>query len=133
MAKLPNNSTCRFNILDAVHRGRRTQKLYIRKYTGRTINESGYKESVFAPRKMFRGNVQWVLTTQYKTLSLDLAKYYIKIYTTEHIETIHRDSNADEIIWNGWVFHPIPSQDWHYQSGWNSFLAIRIKKDDGDA
>lgn len=122
---------CRFNILKVIHRSKGTQAFYIRKYLTRSLNEAGFRVSIFDEPRKFKGCVQWVLTSQYKSLSLDFSKYYIKIYCTENIETLHRDDNADEIIWNGWVFHPIPSQDWYSESGWVSVLAVRGGKYDG--
>lgn len=118
----------RFNILRQVHRLKGTQEFSLRKFLGRRLNLSGYRESIFAPPTLHRGCVQWVITSQYKSLNLDLSKYYIKVYFDGEIKTLDRDGNADEIIWNGSTFHPIPSQHWISQGGWCSVLAVRIKK-----
>lgn len=104
------------------------QKFYVRKYLGRIINEAGYKVSEFSQPYKFMGNVQPVVTTQYKSLGLDFAKRYIKIYSIDYIETISREGNADEIIYNGDVYHPIPNQQWQSVGDWNSVLAVRVGK-----
>lgn len=119
------------NTLSQAQRVIRKQSYYIRRSTGTKINEAGYKVTTFSELEKRYGSVQRVVTTQYKSIGLDLSKEYIQVYDVKYIQTLDRNNNADEIIWNGFIYHPIPNQEWFHITEWNSVLAVKVSKYDG--
>ena len=62
---------------------------------------------------------------------LDDSQVYIRIFDTQLVSLLNRDTNADQIIYNGYQWQPMPtSGDWIDAGGWNEVLAVRGKRDE---
>lgn len=104
------------------------QTYQLRKYNSRTTNAAGYRVSGFDAPIDMSGSVQRVKITQYKANDLDFSKIYIRIFDINLIEALDRETNADQIIWDGYLWHVMPESNWIQQGGWNSVLAVRLEK-----
>lgn len=104
------------------------QTYQLRKYNSRTTNAAGYRVSGFDAPIDMSGSVQRVKLTQYKENNLDFSKIYIRIFDINLIEALDRETNADQIIWDGYLWHVMPESDWIEQGGWNSVFAVRLEK-----
>ncbi len=116
------------NILGQVQSVIGKQSYKIIKYLGRTRNENGYYISEFSDPINMSGSVQPVSSSVYKDLGLDFKKAYIKIYDTELISSLTRETNSDQIIWNGYLWELAESTSWTIQSGWNFVLCVKTGK-----
>lgn len=104
------------------------QTYQLRKYNTRITNSAGYRVSEFDEPVDMSGSVQRVNLTQYKSNDLDFSKIYIRIFDINLIEALDRETNADQIIWDGYLWHVMPESNWIQQGGWNSVLAVRLEK-----
>ena len=104
------------------------QDYQLRQYAGRTRNTAGYFVSSFSTPINMAGSVQPVNATQYKSMGLDFKKAYIKIYDTNLINTLSRDTNADQIIYNGYLWHVAEDTAWFLSGGWNYVMCVRLDK-----
>lgn len=104
------------------------QAYQLRKYNNRATNAAGYRVSAFDAPIDMSGSVQRVKLTQYKDNNLDFSKIYIRIFDINLIAALDRETNADQIIWNGYLWHVMPDSNWIEQGGWKSVLAVRLEK-----
>lgn len=116
------------NVLGSVQSVIGKQSYQLIKYLGRTRNENGYYISEFSDPIDMAGSVQPVKSSVYKDLGLDFKKAYIKIYDTELINSLTRETNSDQIIWNGYMWELAESTSWTIQSGWNFVLCVKTGK-----
>lgn len=104
------------------------QEYLLRTYIGRTKNAAGYQVSEFGfPCKM-SGSVQPVKATQYQSMGLDFKKAYIKIYDVNLIEAMQRNSNADQVIYDGYLWQVAEDTSWFLSGGWNYVMCVRLGK-----
>ncbi len=104
------------------------QDYLLRKYTGRVRNEAGYWVSAFAEPIPMLGSVQPIRATQYQAMGLDFKKAYIKIYDVNLIQSMSRDTNADQVIWDGYLWHVAEDTPWFLSGGWNYVMCVRLEK-----
>jgi tartrate dehydratase beta subunit/fumarate hydratase class I family protein len=104
------------------------QDYQLRKYESRTKNAAGYFVSVFGEADNMAGSVQPIKATQYKSMGLDFKKAYIKIYDVNLINTLSRETNADQIIYDGYVWHVAEDTAWFLSGGWNYVMCVRMEK-----
>lgn len=104
------------------------QDYLLRKYTGRVRNEAGYWVSSFAEPIPMLGSVQPIRATQYQAMGLDFKKAYIKIYDVNLIQSMSRDTNADQVIWDGYLWHVAEDTPWFLSGGWNYVMCVRLEK-----
>ena len=105
-----------------------TQDYQLRKYTGRTRNAAGYFVSAFAEPVNMAGSVQPIKAAQYKSMRLYFKKSYIKIYDVNLINSLSRDTNADQIIYDNYLWHVAEDTHWFLSGGWNFVMCVRIGK-----
>ena len=74
------------------------------------------------------GSVQPVSSRMYKDLGLDFKKTYIKIYDTELINTMSRNKNSDQIIWDNYLWTISEDVGWSLQGGWNFVLCVKLEE-----
>jgi hypothetical protein len=104
------------------------QDYELRKYESRTRNAAGFYISSFSEPEPMAGSVQPIKATQYKTMGLDFKKAYIKIYDVNLINTLSREENADQIIYDGYLWHVAEDTAWFLSGGWNYVMCVRIGK-----
>ena len=104
------------------------QDYLFRKYLGRVRNDAGYYVSSFDEPTPRSASVQPIRATQYQSMGLDLKKAYIKIYDTSLIETMTRDSNADQVIYDGYVWQVAEDTAWFLSGGWNYVMCVKLEK-----
>ena len=104
------------------------QDYQMRKCTGRVRNEAGYWVSAFAEPIPMLGSVQPIRATQYQAMGLDFKKAYIKIYDVNLIQSMSRDTNADQVIWDGYLWHVAEDTPWFLSGGWNYVMCVRLEK-----
>ena len=104
------------------------QDYQLRKYESRTRNAAGYFVSSFSALINMAGSVQPVKAAQYKSMGLDFKKAYIKIYDTNLINTLSRDTNADQVIYDGYLWHVAEDTAWFLSGGWNYVMCVRLEK-----
>lgn len=104
------------------------QSYQLRKYSGRIRNAAGYFTSSFEPPVNMSGSVQPVNARQYQDMGLDFKKSYIKIYDVNLIKAITRDSNADQIIYDEYLWHVAEDTPWFLSGGWNFVLCVKLEK-----
>ena len=106
------------------------QDYQLRKYESRTRNTAGFFISSFGEPDKMSGSVQPVKATQYKSMGLDFKKAYIKIYDTNLINTLSRDTNADQVIYDGYLWQVAEDTAWFLSGGWNYVMCVRLGKYD---
>lgn len=104
------------------------QDYFIRQYEGRTRNEAGYYVNEFSLPEPMSGSVQPVKATQYKSMGLDFKKAYIKIYDVNLIKAMSRDTNADQVIYDGYLWQVAEDTPWFLSGGWNYVMCVRLEK-----
>ena len=104
------------------------QDYQLRKYESRTRNAAGYFVSSFSALINMAGSVQPVKAAQYKSMGLDFKKAYIKIYDTNLINTLSRETNADQVIYDGYLWHVAEDTAWFLSGGWNFVMCVRLEK-----
>ena len=115
------------NVLGSVQSVIGKQSYQIMRYVGRVKNSAGYWVSSFSDPEDMSGSVQPVNAKMYKDLGLDLKKSYIKIYDTELINTMSRNTNGDQIIWNGFIWTIPEELPWNIQGGWNYVMCVKLE------
>ena len=115
------------NILSSTQTVIGTQDYQVKKSLGRTRNDAGFFATEFARPLEMKGSVQPVNSKQYKDMGLDFKKAYIKIYDTELIKTLNRNKNADQIIYDGFLWHVAEDTNWFLSGGWNYVLCVRLE------
>lgn len=103
----------------------------MRKALGRVKNAAGYFVSGFDVPVDMMGSVQPVNQRQYKAMGLDFKKAYIKIYDVKLIESLSRDKNADQVIYDGYLWHVAEDTPWFLSGGWTYVLCVRLERYDG--
>ena len=116
------------NLLGTVQTVIGMQEYQLRKYASRSRNAVGYWVSSFETPVNMSGSVQPVRSTQYESMGLDFKKAYLKIYDVKLIEAMDRESNADQIIWDGFIWHVAEDTSWFLSGGWNYVLCVRLEK-----
>ena len=104
------------------------QNYQLRQYSGRTRNEAGYHTSSFRYPLDMAGSVQPIKSSQYKSMGLDFKKSYIKIYDVNLIKVISRDSNSDQIIYDGYLWQVAEDTAWFLSGGWNYVMCVRLER-----
>jgi hypothetical protein len=104
------------------------QDYQLRQYTGRTRNTAGYYVSTFSAPTVMAGSVQPIKATQYKSMGLDFKKAYIKIYDVNLIKVISRETNSDQVIYDGYLWHVAEDTSWFLSGGWNYVMCVRLEK-----
>ena len=104
------------------------QDYQVKKWAGRARNANGYEIDTYDAPVDRSGSVQPVKRDQYQKMGLDYSKIYIQIWDEDLIELLDREQNADQIIFDGWAYTAMPDHDWNVSGGWNSVLAVRIKR-----
>jgi len=107
------------------------QAYQMRKALGRVKNAAGYFVSGFDVPVDMMGSVQPVNQRQYKAMGLDFKKAYIKIYDVKLIESLSRDKNADQVIYDGYLWHVAEDTPWFLSGGWTYVLCVRLERYDG--
>ena len=116
------------NLLSATQTVIGKQDYQMRKYLSRARNAAGYWVSTFDTPIDMSGSVQPVKATQYQAMGLDFKKAYIKIYDINLIEALSRDSNADQVIYDGYLWHVAEDTSWFLSGGWNYVLCVRLER-----
>ena len=114
------------NLLASVQTVIGKQDYQVIKPTGRTRNAAGYFTTTFGSPIDMSGSIQAVNSKQYRDMVLDFKKSYIKIYDTELIQSISRTKNADQIIYDGFLWQVAEDTPWFLSTGWNFVLCIRL-------
>lgn len=104
------------------------QDYQMRSPTGRIRNAAGYRVASFSAPVDMSGSVQPVKATQYESMGLDFKKAYIKIYDVNLIESMTRNSNADQVIYDGFLWHVAEDTPWFLSGGWNYVMCVRLEK-----
>lgn len=117
-----------FNVLGAVQTVIGKQDFQLRKPVDRVRNEAGYYTTGWSTPVDMSGSVQPVNSRQYKELGLDLKKSYIKIYSVELIETMKRNKNADQVIYDGYLWAVPEDVSWSLAGGWNYVLCVKLEE-----
>jgi hypothetical protein len=104
------------------------QSYQLRKYAGRVRNAAGYWVSSFSEPVDMLGSVQPIRATQYQAMGLDFKKAYIKIYDINLIESMTRDSNPDQVIYDGYLWSVAEDTPWSLSGGWNYVMCVRLEK-----
>tara|TARA_R110000851_G_scaffold60415_7_gene139484 strand:- start:1369 stop:1746 length:378 start_codon:yes stop_codon:yes gene_type:complete len=104
------------------------QDYQLRQYEGRTRNAAGYHVSSFSLPVLMAGSVQPIKATQYKSMGLDFKKAYIKIYDVNLIKVISRETNSDQVIYDGYLWHVAEDTAWFLSGGWNYVMCVRLEK-----
>lgn len=104
------------------------QDYQIRKYEGRTRNDAGYQVSSFGFPVDMSGSVQPVKAAQYKTMGLDFKKAYIKVYDVNLINILSRETNSDQVIYDGYLWQVAEDTPWFLSGGWNYVMCVRLEK-----
>ena len=116
------------NVLSAAQTVIGKQSYQIKRYTSRTRNAAGYWESIYSDPEDMAGSVQPVRATQYAAMGLDFKKAYIKIYDTNIINSLSRNTNADQIIYDGYLWSVAEDTPWFLSGGWNYVMCVRLEK-----
>ena len=116
------------NLLGAVQSVIKKQDYQIIRYLGRTRNAAGWQVSEFSEPEPMSGSVQPINQSMYKDLGLDFKKTYIKIYDTELINTMSRNTNGDQLIWDGYLWSVPSDTGWSIQGGWNYVLCVKLEE-----
>ena len=116
------------NLLAATQTVIGKQAYQLKKYVGRTRNAAGFYVSEFSDPIDMAGSVQPIRATQYKAMGLDFKKAYIKIYDVNLINAMNRDKNADQVIYDGYIWHVAEDTAWFLSGGWNYVMCVRIEK-----
>ena len=104
------------------------QDYQLRQYKGRTRNAAGYQVSSFGLPVLMAGSVQPIKATQYKSMGLDFKKAYIKIYDVNLIKVISRETNSDQVIYDGYLWHVAEDTAWFLSGGWNYVMCVRLEE-----
>tara|TARA_R110000772_G_scaffold207715_1_gene318227 strand:+ start:499 stop:876 length:378 start_codon:yes stop_codon:yes gene_type:complete len=104
------------------------QDYQLRQYVSRARNTAGYFVSSFSTPINMAGSVQPVKATQYKSMGLDFKKAYIKIYDTNLINALSRDTNADQVIYDGYLWQVAEDTAWFLAGGWTFVMCVRLEK-----
>jgi len=120
-----------FNLLSSAQQVIGMQEYLYKQFIGREVNEAGYMVDKYAEPVLKKANIQPMSNTQYIDHHLDFAKSYIRIYSTDNIYGLDRENNADEIIYEGYVYHVVPNIDFMPTGNWNCVVAVRVQKYDG--
>ena len=104
------------------------QDYQLRQYASRAKNTAGYFVSVFGVPINMAGSVQPVKASQYKSMGLDFKKAYIKIYDVNLINSLSRETNADQIIYDGYLWNVAEDTAWFLSGGWNFVMCVRLEK-----
>lgn len=104
------------------------QAYLLRKYTGRSRNDAGFWVSTFSEPIDMLGSVQPIRATQYQDMGLDFKKAYIKIYDVNLIQSMTRNSNPDQVIYDGYLWSVAEDTPWFLSGGWNYVMCVRLEK-----
>ena len=104
------------------------QDYLLRQYLGRTRNAAGFYVSEFSDPIDMSGSVQPIKATQYQAMGLDFKKAYIKIYDVNLIKSMGRDTNADQVIYDGYLWQVAEDTPWFLSGGWNYVMCVRLEK-----
>ena len=104
------------------------QDYQLRKSIGRVRNAAGFYVTSYDEPIDMSGSVLPVNQRQYTAMGLDFKKNYIKIYDVKLIETLSRDKNADQVIWDGSLWEVAEDTPWFISGGWNYVLCVRLEK-----
>lgn len=104
------------------------QDYQLRKPSGRARNSAGYWVTTFGEPIDMQGSVQPIKATQYESMGLDFKKAYIKIYDVNLINVLTRDTNADQVIYDGYLWHVAEDTPWFLSGGWNYVMCVRLEK-----
>lgn len=105
------------------------QTISLKRYTGRTINDTGREVSAFAAAVSIQASVQPVSRSVYEQFGLDFQKDYITVFSTSLITDVGRDVAPDAITYDGKEYQMLSNQGaWMAYNGWNYLLAVRIDR-----
>lgn len=104
------------------------QDYQLTKPVGRLRNAAGYYVTEFGLPIDMKGSVQPVKAAQYQSMGLDFKKAYIKIYDVNLISAMTRDSNADRVIYDGYLWQVAEDTPWFLSGGWSYVLCVRLEK-----
>lgn len=116
------------NLLAATQTVIGKQDYLLRQYQDRTRNAAGFYVSSFSDPIDMAGSVQPIKATQYKSMGLDFKKAYIKIYDVNLINALSRETNPDQIIYDGYVWSVAEDTAWFLSGGWNYVMCVRLEK-----
>lgn len=92
----------------------------------RETNKIGFDVDGFGPPEPLTGSIQPVDRTRYGYLGLDASKSYITIFSASPMQDLTRDSNPDQVEWNGRRWRIMNSSDWKAYADFIGVLAIDI-------
>lgn len=104
------------------------QPYQVIKPTGRTRNAAGYWVTLFGEPIDMMGSVQPVNASQYASMGLDFKKAYIKIYDVNLIKSLSRTDNADQVIYDGYLWQVADDTPWFLSGGWNFVMCVRLER-----
>ena len=92
----------------------------------RAQDARGIWVTTFAAGVSLTDSIQAVPRTLYVALGLDLAKYYIMIYTDNPLLVVERGTSGDQIEFNSKRYQLLSETDWTFVDSWKGVLAVRL-------
>lgn len=118
-----------FNLLSCTQSVIGQQDYQLIQWLGTTTDDRGYEIDAFSDPIPRKAGIYPLSRESIKKQGLSFEKSYIQIFDTELIKLLSRSRNADKIIFSGYVWRAMPSDnDWMESGGWNQVTAAREEK-----
>lgn len=95
-------------------------------YVSRTQNAAFQWVATYGTPFELEASVQAVDRNSYVEYGLDFQKNYVRIYVSEDVIDIERDSSGDKFTWNGKAYQIESQNTWFAMDGWASTLAVEV-------
>lgn len=99
-----------------------------RSMSGEAINEIGIPVPSFSEWGECMGTVQPVNRSRYDALGLDWSKKYVNAWGSITLNTIDKDSQPDQILWQGYLWNVSSVDQWDPHNGWCHVMACQDKR-----
>ena len=115
-----------FNLLASAQGVIGQQEYQLVKWIGTTTNANGYDIDQYADPITRKAGVYPLDRKNIAENGLEFGKEYIQIFDTGLIGLLSAGKNADKLIFNGYEYEALPSQnDWNVSGGWNQVTAVK--------
>jgi hypothetical protein len=117
-----------FNLLSVTQSVIGRQAYQYIEWLGTVTNDQGYNVDSFSDPVERKAGIYPMNRESIQRNGLDFDKQYIQIYDTELVRLLSSGSNADRLVFNGYLWRALPTaNDWQPSGGWNQVMAVKLE------
>lgn len=98
------------------------QVVQYRAWLGKVTNDQGEQIPTYADPLPVTGSFQPVSLDRKQILGLNISNSYATFYATGAYKPVFRNTQPDQIVYNGRVWYVTGLVDWFSQDGWQAVL-----------